>query len=189
MPNELYDPTLDMWPDLREGRIALNPVRIGMDRVTGKVLTGWDHVIQSMLLIFSTRYHERVLRRWVGSFVPHLVGENATDHTIARFYWAIATGIDLWEPNYRIQRVRVSNRDNGTMLTSPEELRTGRLTTSMDGVYRPRGHLGNDQPQVRRAVGLVSRGYNLWEGRPGLVAGAPPGGRGTTPTVIPGSAT
>ena len=59
------------------------------------------------------------------------------------------------------------------MLTSPEELRTGNLITAMEGVYRPRGHLGNDDPQVRRAVGLVSRGYNLWERQAGFVSGAP----------------
>lgn len=183
--NYVYDPTLDIWPDLRHGRIVLNPVRIGMDRYNGHVLTGWDHVIQSMLLIFSTRYHERVLRRWVGSYVPHLIGENATENTITRFYWAIATGLDLWEPGYRIQRVRVSTRADNSVLTSPEELRTGKLTTSMEGVYRPRGHLGNDQPQIRRGVGLVSRGYNIWERQPGLVAGAPPEGIGTTPGSKP----
>lgn len=186
MPNyAVYDPTLEMWPDLKQGRIILNPVRIGMDRYTGKMLTGWDHVVQSMLLIFSTGFHQRVLRRWVGSFVPHLIGNNATENTIARFYWAIATGIDLWEPNYRIQRVRVGKRADGSSLTSAEELRTGHLTTAMEGVYRPRGHLGNDQPQQLRSVGLVSRGYNLWERQPGLVAGAPPLGIGTTPGSVP----
>jgi phage baseplate assembly protein W len=183
----VYDPTLDMWPDLKYGRIVLSPTRIGMDRHTGKMLTGWDHVIQSMLLIFSTKFHERVLRRWVGSFVPHMIGNNATEPVITRFYWAIATGLDLWEPNYRIQRVRVGTRADGSLLSSTEELRTGHLTTSMEGVYRPRGHLGNDQPQVRRSVGLVSQGFNLWERKPGYVAGAPAFGEGTTPTVIPGS--
>ena len=82
-----------------------------------------------MLLIFSTKFHERVLRRWVGSFVPHMIGNNATENTITRFYWAIATGLDLWEPNYRIQRVRVGTRADGSMLSSSEELRTGHLTT------------------------------------------------------------
>ncbi len=183
----IYDPELEMWPDLKHGHIVLSPVRIGMDRYTGKMLTGWDHVLQSMVLIFSTRFHERVLRRWVGSFVPHLIGQNATEPTIARFYWAMATGLDLWEPNYRMTRVRVGHRADGSTLTSVEELRTGHLTTSMDGSYRPRGHLGNDQPQQRRAVGLVSRGYNLWESRPGLVSGAPPRGIGTTPAIPPGS--
>jgi len=183
----VYEPDLDMWPDLKYGRITLNPVRIGMDRYTGRMLTGWDHVIQSMLLIFSTRFHERVLRRWVGSYVPHLIGQNATENTIAHFYWAICTSVDLWEPNYHIQRVRVAKRADGSLLTSPEELRTGKLTTSMDGTYMPRGHLGNGSPQVRRAIGLVSTGYNLWERQPGLIAGAPPGGIGTTPTIPPGS--
>jgi phage baseplate assembly protein W len=187
MTNTVYDPTLDMWPDLREGRIILNPVRIGMDRYTGKMLTGWDHVIQSMLLLFSTRYHERVLRRWCGSFVPHLIGENATENTITRFYWAIATAIDLWEPNYRIQRVRVGTRDDGTSMTSAEELRSGHLVTGMDGVYRPRAHLGNSQPEVRKQVGLVSRGFNIWERQMGLVVGTPPYGRGITPQIPPGS--
>ena len=122
-----------------------------------------------------------------GSFVPHLIGENATEPTIARFYWAIGTAIDLWEPNYRIQRVRIASRADGSSLTSPEELRTGQLTTAMEGVYRPRGHLGYDQPQVRRAVGLVSRGYNLWERQAGFVAGAPPQGIGTTTKVYRGA--
>jgi len=185
--NAIYDPTLDMWPDLKAGHIVLSPVRIGMDRYTGRMLTGWDHVVQSMLLIFSTRYHERVLRRWCGSYVPHLIGNNATESTIARFYWSIAMGIDLWEPNYRVQRVRVSTRSDNSSLTSPEELRTGHLTTSMEGTYRPRGHLGLDQPQVRRVAGLVSRGYNMWERQAGYIAGAPAGGVGTTPTIPPGS--
>jgi uncharacterized protein len=181
MAGYIYDPTLDMWPDLKNGHIVLSPVRIGMDRFTGKMLTGWDHVIQSMLLIFSTRYHERVLRRWCGSFVPHMLGESGNETTITRFYWAIATGIDLWEPNYRIQRVRVGIRDDGTVLTSPEELRTGHLSTSTDGVYRPRAHLGDSNPESKRTVGLISRGYNIWERRQGPISGAPAGSVGVTP--------
>jgi phage baseplate assembly protein W len=180
----VYDPNLDIWPDLKQGRIVLNPVRIGVDRHTGKMITGWDHVVQSMLLIFSTRYHERVLRRWCGSFVPHMIGNNATETTIVRFYWSIANGLDLWEPNYRMQRVRVGNRADGTSLTSAEELRTGHLTTATEGVYRPRAHLGDDSPEERRSVGLVSRGYNIWERTPGPVAGAPAYGMGTTPTAV-----
>lgn len=177
----IYDPTLDMWPDLRQGRIVLNPVRIGMDRVTGKVITGWDHVLQSMTLIFSTRYHERVIRRWAGSFVPHMLGNSAVESVITRFYWAIGMGLDLWEPNYRVQRVNIGVRTGGSLLTTPEELRTGHLSTAMEGMYRPRAHLGDDSPEQLRAVGLVSRGFNLWERVQGPVAGAPPGGMGITP--------
>jgi phage baseplate assembly protein W len=160
--SEVYDPNLDIWPDLRQGRIVLRPSRIGVDRTTGKMLTGWDHVVQSMLVIFMTRYHSRVLRRWVGSFVPHILGENAVERTIARFYWAIASAIDLWEPNFRISRIRVMNRADGSMLNSAEEWRLGHLSTQNEGVYRPRAHLGDFQPEKRRAAGMIRRG-TLWD--------------------------
>ena len=111
LPITYYDPTLAQWPDLARGAIPLAPVRVGMDRFTGKMLIGWPHVRQSMATIFATRFHERVLRRWVGSFVPHLLGESAVPRIITRFYWAIASAIDLWEPCYAIQRVRIMNRD------------------------------------------------------------------------------
>lgn len=159
----LYDPTLDMWPDLRYGRVVLMPARVGVDRRSGRVLVGWSHVVQSMQVIFATRYHERVLRRWVGSFVPHLLGDQATRRVITRFYWAIATSIDLYEPNYRIKQVRVGTRADGTLLTSTSELQTGNITTRTEGIYRPRAHLGDETPETRRVLGLVGRGNDVWD--------------------------
>jgi uncharacterized protein len=160
---DLYDPTYDAWPDLRLGRVVLAPVRVGMDRRTGRMITGWKHVEQSMEVIFKTRFHERVLRRWVGSFVPHLLGESGTERRVTRFYWAIMVSIELWEPNYRLQRVRIKDREDGSQLTSVEELRLGHLSTVNEGVYRPRAHLGDPTPAQRRSVGLVGMGGGLWE--------------------------
>ena len=162
----LYDPIYDAFPDLERGRIVLAPVRVGMDRTTGKMLVGWNHVEQSIRVIFMTRFHERVLRGWVGSFVPHLLGQSAIERVITRFYWAIASAIDIWEPNYRINRVRVDLRAdqiNASQLTSADELRKGHLSTKVEGVYRPRGHLGDETPEIRRGLGLVGRNYGVWD--------------------------
>jgi uncharacterized protein len=167
----LYDNTLDIWPELARERNVLAPVRIGVDRTTGKVLIGWDHVVQSVYVLFSTRYHERVLRRWVGSFIPHMLGESITPRVITRFYWAVASAVDLWEPNYSITRVRILNRDTTAPenqglpagLTSAEEIRKGQVTFRMEGIYKPRGHLGDDTPEQRRSIGLIGHGGGRWE--------------------------
>ncbi len=156
----------DLWPDLRRGRIILAPVRVGMDRRTGKILIGWPHVLQSIETILMTRYHERVLRRWAGSFVPHMLGELAIPRVITRFFWAIASAIELWEPNYRVTRVRIQQRDDRepeSRLTSAEQLRVGQMSNRIEGVYRPRGHLGDFTPEARRSAGLVVRGGGQWE--------------------------
>ena len=156
-PIEYYDPNLAIWPDLIAGKVPLAPVRVGVDRRTGKVLVGWPHVQQSLGVIFSTRYHERVLRRYVGSFVPHLLGESALPRIITRFFWAIASAIDLWEPCYSIQRVLVGPE------VSPETVRLGNFTFQNDGVYRPRGHLGDMTPERRRVGGFIGRGEGVWD--------------------------
>lgn len=147
--------------NLRRGRARVVPVRVGMDRRTGRVLTGWAHTEQSMRVILMTRFHERVLRRWVGSFVPHLLGELATPGVITRFFWAICSSIELWEPNYRITQIRLRNSGEAS-LTSADELRRGELTHQLEGVHRPRGHLGDPTPEERRSAGLTGRS-GLWE--------------------------
>ena len=161
----LYDPELEQWPDLQRGRVALSPVRVGMDRRTGKMLVGWNHVLQSIEVIFATRFHERVLRRWVGSFIPHMLGESIMEKTLTNFYWAIASALDLWEPCYSLQRIYLARRADMSTLTTIDDIRAGAVTTQNMGIYRPRGHLGDPTPEQRRIIGLVSRGSGLWEAK------------------------
>jgi phage baseplate assembly protein W len=159
--NQYYDPTEVMWPDLRNRQGVIKPVRVGMDRKTGKLLMGQPHADQSVKVIFATRFHERVLRRWVGSFVPHILGDLIQERVISRFYWAIATSLDLWEPNYRVHQVNVSVSSNGMRLNSPETIRMGELTVKHISTYRPRGHLGDTTPENRGPIGLVY-GNGIW---------------------------
>lgn len=111
----------------------------GFDRHSGQVLGGWDHVVQSLEVIFTTRFGERVMRRWFGSFVPNILGENMVPSTVLKFWTAICIAIDLWEPRYRITRI--------TPIGSPEDMRHGGLGFQIEGVYMPRGHLGDPTPE------------------------------------------
>jgi phage baseplate assembly protein W len=159
-----YDVWKDMFPEILQGQPA-RPVRVGMDRDTGKVLIGWPHVVQSLSVLFVTRYHERILRYFVGSFVPHMIGENLNEQTVTKFWWAIGTSVELWEPNYSIKYINVErlNEDGYThALTSPEQIRRGEISFAMHGVYMPRGHLGDATPEERRSAGLIASSNLRW---------------------------
>lgn len=140
------------WPDLANWRAPIKPPRNGVDRRTGKLLSGWGHCQQSLEALFVTPFHERVLRRWAGSFVPMILGRSAVERVITRFFWAIASAIDLWEPGYRVRRVYFMG-DALTFSTDPERpistaelLRLGQALFRQEGVWFPRGHVGDFSP-------------------------------------------
>lgn len=151
-----------IWPDLLNKQAIIAPVRNGVNRSTGRILQGWAHVEQSMQVIFMTPFHERILRRWVGSMVPHILGELMTPRIITRFHWAMGVSIDLWEPNYRIQTVYFMG--DALHSWSPQtfdvagEFRLGHAFFRTEGSYRPRAHLGDTTPYHRRAAGLIGYG-------------------------------
>lgn len=157
-----------IWPDLLNQKSFIAPVRNGVNRETGGLMQGWDHVEQSMKVIFATPFHERILRRWVGSYVPHILGETFVPRIVTRFHWSMAVSLDLWEPNYRITTVFFMG--DALESWSPEsfdvagEFRLGHAWFRTEGQYRPRGHLGDSTPYYRRASALLSRGgEDLWD--------------------------
>jgi hypothetical protein len=166
--NDFYRSVNAIWPDLLNQTANISPPRNGMNRFTGKLMQGWDHVEQSMELIFATPYHERVLRRWVGSFVPMLLGENFVDRIVMRFYWAIVTGIDLWEPNYRIRQVyfmgdALQGWSPLPSTSTAAMVRLGHGIFRNEGVYRPRGHLGDFAPYEAKNSALTGKGDGMWD--------------------------
>lgn len=110
----------------------------GINRHTGKVLSGWEHTVQSLGVIFTTGLGERIMRRFFGSAVRGLLGKNLTPETLARFYLAIAIAIDLWEPRFRLVAVSYPNNTN-----SEQRMRQGRLGLKLVGEYRPRALEGD----------------------------------------------
>ena len=118
----------------------------GLDRHTGQRLDGWPHVVQSLGVIFSTRFGERVQREWVGSMVPPMLGRNMVPSTVLRTMTAIYAAIEAFEPRYKITQIRP------TSVT-----RLGALGLDIEGQYRPRAHLGDFTVEGPRRV-TVGRG-------------------------------
>lgn len=112
----------------------------GIDRNTGRPLSGWPHVRQSLAVLFTTPKLSRVMRRNVGSAVPRLVDAPISPVTVIDFYAAIAQAVKDFEPRFRVARMRLSDATTG-----------GHATMDIEGVYYPRGHLGDftvSEPQT-----------------------------------------
>ena len=97
---------------------------IGIDRHTGRVLTDWAHVVQSVADILTTAPLSRVMRRDYGSDVPGLVDMPMTEETLLNLYVAVADALGSWEPRYVVTRVAYTTAG-----------RDGRATLALDGFY------------------------------------------------------
>lgn len=104
----------------------------GIDRETGAPLFDFDHAVQSMATIFSTRFGERVMREWVGSPVVYLLGKNLNAPEVIDFFAAVAATIDAFEPRFKVRKVEPLS-----------VARLGRFGVRVVVEYRPRGHLGD----------------------------------------------
>ncbi len=107
-------------------------MRTGIDRSTGAVLTGWDHVSQSILDIVTTAVGSRVLRRDYGSDGPGLIDAPQTPRAIMAHFSAIAEALRAWEPYFRLRKVSATR-------LGPD----GVAGFAMEGDYYPNGYLGD----------------------------------------------
>lgn len=119
---------------------------VGTDRFTGARLDGWPHVAQALGDIFATRYGERVMRRYLGSAVPNLLGENMVPETFVKFFAAIGVALEQ-EPRVKLIQV-----------TPLSVARNGRAGMRIEVEYRPRGHLGDFTPVGHKRVILSGTG-------------------------------
>jgi phage baseplate assembly protein W len=112
--------------------VNLRDPSVGLDATTGGILTGWDHVVQSLRDIFDTRFGSRVMREWYGSFVPNLLGRLVTPDEVIPYFAAITSAIEQWEPRFRVTQIQVV-----------KVTRDGQLHVFLDGEYRPRAVYGD----------------------------------------------
>jgi phage baseplate assembly protein W len=113
----------------------------GLDRITGKPLDGWAHVAQSIAVLLTTPKASRVMRRHFGSDLPRLVDKPLSPATIVDFYAATAGAIGAFEPRFKIVRMKVGGATAN-----------GELTLDCEGIYFPRGHLGDFSVSVPERI-------------------------------------
>ena len=85
----------------------------------------------------------RLWRRDYGGDGTYLVDKPGTEETILAFTMAIGDAINKWEPRYRLRRVWFERAGQD-----------GVFIINFDGVYFPRGHLGDFETGVQRGVNL-----------------------------------
>jgi phage baseplate assembly protein W len=129
------------------------PDSVGIDRVTGKVLTDWAHVRQSIADILTTRILTRTMRREYGSDWPRLIDAPMNEQTLLLFYVAAAVAIDRWEPRFELLEIYFVDADA-----------SGRATLRLIGNYLPRGHKGDRTPSAdpRLVLDLVQMSEGIF---------------------------
>lgn len=115
-----------------------------LDRNTGRLIDGFAEVLQSFDIILTTRKGTRVMRRHFGSDMPRLVDRALSPLTLIDFFAAISEGI-RGEPRFRLARLS---------LAEDSLVAEGNPTFDIEGLYYPRGHLG-DFSEVQDAQGRL----------------------------------
>lgn len=123
------------------------PDSTGVDRASGKPLSDWAHVEQSIATILTTPIGSRVMRRDFGSALYDLVDAKMTQRTVLAIYAATAVAIARWEPRFRISRAAVVSADG-----------QGRIALALFGTYFPRGHVGDFSVSEDRQTRIVLAG-------------------------------
>jgi phage baseplate assembly protein W len=104
----------------------------GINRNTGKGLTGWLHCAQSIHDILATPVGTRVMRRDYGSRIPDLMDKPMTQDTLFEATAAAAVALETWEPRFRLKLLALNAAGQD-----------GRMSITVKGTYYPRGHLGD----------------------------------------------
>ncbi|MGX9427984.1 MULTISPECIES: GPW/gp25 family protein [Bradyrhizobium] len=128
-----------------------------IDLTNGKPLEGIDDVWQSIATILSTTLKSLVMARDFGSKMPRLVDRAVSQVTVIEFYAAVPEAINrkspeslmAEEPRFRIIQMELADMTD-----------QGNAVFDIDGIYYPRGHLG-DYSEARDARGRVVVSNNL----------------------------
>ena len=96
---------------------------LGMDRRTGAPLSGLDHLRQSIEDILTTPIGSRRMLPEYGSRLRRYVDLPVNDGWKSAVQAEVARALSLWEPRFRLERVRVT------------AVADGQITMQLTGVY------------------------------------------------------
>ncbi|NRO98123.1 baseplate assembly protein [Paraburkholderia sp. NMBU_R16] len=80
----------------------------GMNASTGRAISGFGHLCQSIGKIVSTPLASCVKRRTFGSELPDLIDAPSNGAVRTRLYAAVATALMRWEPRLMLDRVMLT---------------------------------------------------------------------------------
>lgn len=126
-------------------------MRTGIDRETGRLLTGWEHCAQSIGVVIATRVGTRVMRRAFGSDVRSMQDRNADARTMMLTFVALAKALREWEPGFRLTRVAAERVGAD-----------GVAEFTIAGLFYPNGHLGDYARGEPREARYASDPGRLW---------------------------
>lgn len=99
----------------------------GMDKHTGRAISGLAHLKQSIEDILTTPRGSRVMRRDYGCDLFSLVDQPYSQSWVGDITMAVSQALSRWEPRFELQSVTVSKIQNG------------RLTMDIRGIYLVNG--------------------------------------------------
>lgn len=88
----------------------LRTQRYGMHAQTGRLLSGIEHLQQSIADILCTLIGSRVMRRDYGSRLFELLDKPLNPSTILQWTAAVADALGRWEPRFKLQQVKPTIR-------------------------------------------------------------------------------
>jgi phage baseplate assembly protein W len=97
----------------------------GMNAKTGQVLSGIEHLEQSIRDILSTPVGTRVMRRSYGSRLMYLLDGPMNEMLIAQIQAAVVEALNNYEPRVKLTRVVASGAESG------------RVNLTIEGYYIP----------------------------------------------------
>lgn len=106
--------------------------RTGISAETGKIISGPDHLAQSLGKIWRTQLAQRVMLLDFGSDLRGRLGEDITPALALGIYNDLVLSAARWEPEYSIDSLQLVTVTEG-----------GVLGLRYSGLYYPEGRFGN----------------------------------------------